>query len=294
MKPIAWLPLVLKKPKTELSEALAELRQRLSSRSETPGLDAQVLLANLLDQDRGWLLAHPEEALSEDQLDRLTRAEQRLARGEPLPYLLGHWEFFGLDFIVTPDVLIPRPETELLVETAMAWLEEHPLAPMAVDVGSGSGCIAISLAANLPGLQVAASDISFAALQVARQNASRRQVADRVHFFLGDLLAPTHGPFDLVCANLPYIPSRVLAGLPVADHEPRLALDGGPDGLRLISRLLNQLASRLAPGGLALLEIEATGGPAALALARAVFPQAGIQVLKDLAGLDRLVRIDRE
>jgi release factor glutamine methyltransferase len=293
MKPNACPPPDLKNPRIEVGAVMAGLRRRLSLNSETPGLDAQVLLAHILQRDRAWILAHPEHALSPGELDQLDQAEQRLAREEPLPYVLGHWEFYGLNYALSPDVLIPRPETELLVETALTWLQAHPEVRFAADVGTGSGCIAVALAANCPDLQIIACDLSLPALRVARQNAIHHNVADRIHLFQGDLLAPAAGPFALVCANLPYIPTRTLMDLPVADHEPRQALDGGPDGLVLVARLLDQLMSRLAPRGLALLEIEATCGAAALTATRRVVPEATIQIRKDLYGLDRLVCIER-
>jgi release factor glutamine methyltransferase len=290
------------RPKNEVGGLLNRLRQRLTGASETPGSDSMALLAHVIGRDRAWLLAHPEADLSPAQSEQIEQAAHRLEGGEPLPYLLGHWEFFGLDFEVSPAVMIPRPETELLVETALEWLRSHPAARLAADVGTGSGCIAIAIAVaraafsagagNRTILHVTAGDISRPALQVAQRNARRHQVGNLVHFFQGELLAPAAGPFDLVCANLPYIPTATLHGLAVAAHEPRLALDGGPEGLTLVDRLLDQLPTRLAPGGLALLEIEATRGAAAISHARETFPRAKTGLLKDLNGLDRLVRIE--
>jgi len=276
------------------------LRQQLEPYSDTASLDAQVLLAHLLEKPRAWVLAHPEVQLTSDQEQSLTHALERLQNGEPLPYVLGDWDFFGLSFQVTPAVLIPRPETELLVEQALKALQARPhLLSIAsqqlclADIGTGSGCIAISLAYHLPGVQILATDLSNAALQVARLNARRHQVSDRTRFLQADLLdaiapIPT---LHLLCANLPYIPQAALASLPIFKHEPSLALDGGPDGLKWIDRLLHTARSRLAPGGLLLLEIEASQGQSASALARRVFPAASIRLLPDLAGRDRLVSI---
>jgi release factor glutamine methyltransferase len=250
-----------------------------------------VLLSHVTGRSRAWLLAHPEAQLSEGELAALQSGLARLERGEPLPYILGHWEFYGLDFKVTPATLIPRPETELLVETALAWLHSHPGLHRAADVGTGTGCIAISLAVHRQNLQVTATDVSLAALSTARENAEEHGVAARTHFILSDLFPPTMDQFDLVCANLPYIPSSKLSLLDVYGKEPALALDGGPDGLDLVRRLLQQAPGRLQPGGLVLLEIEAGQGREAAALAQAAFPSAQIQVLPDLAGHDRLVSI---
>jgi len=260
------------------------------------------------------VLAHPEVILSTEQLSELEAGARRLEAGEPLPYLLGHWEFFGLDFIVTPAVLIPRPETELMVEQALSWLHTRfgtggASACRAVDVGCGSGCVAIALAANTPGLQVTAVDLSTQALEVARQNVERHGLAGRVTLAQADLLPQQPPIFDLICANLPYIPTGKLNDLPVACWEPRSALDGGPDGLALIRRLLQQVVSRLAEhspapifgaaGGLLLLEIESSQGAAAGLLARQAFSlwearggEVQVDVLADLAGLDRLVRVE--
>lgn len=272
--------------------ALAGLTRKLAALTGTPGLEAQMLLAHVLGCSRTRLLAHPETELGAAQTAQLNNLAARRLAGEPLPYLIGRWEFYGLIFTVTPAVLIPRPETELLVETALVWLQNHPGRQRAADVGSGSGCIAITLALHCADLWLAAVDRSAAALAVAQQNARQHGVEQRVAFFQGNLLAAAAGPLDLVCANLPYIPSPTVDTLPVTRFEPRLALDGGPDGLDLIRRLLVQLASRLAPGGLALFEIEAGQGQSALAAARQILPRAACCVLPDLAGLSRLLKVE--
>ncbi len=274
-----------------LQKYLHSLSRRLASVSDTPLLDAQVLVASILDKPRAWVLAHPEAGLTPEQQAALQAALERLEGGEPLPYVLGHREFYGLDFKITPDVLIPRPETELLVDRALAWLRRNPGRRLAVDIGTGSGCIAVALAVHVPDLQVAAVDISPAALQVAQENAARQQVEKRIHFVQSDLLIGLERRFDLICANLPYIPTAVLHELPVFGREPELALDGGPDGLDLIRRLFAQAPAHLLPEGLILMEIEATQGKIAQAAARQVFPEADIRISQDLAGKDRLISI---
>jgi len=270
---------------------IERIKTRLASTSETAGLDAQALLAQTLGRSRAWVLAHPEARLTERQAAELEHKLARLERGEPLPHVLGSWEFFGLEFAVSPAALIPRPETELLMDEALAWLRDHPHRRLAADVGAGSGCIAVTLAQRCPGLRVVASDISRAALELAQRNLVRHGVAERVALVEADLLAPGVQKFDLICANLPYIPAERLKSLRVSHWEPQLALDGGKDGLRQIRRLLAQAPERLAHGGLALLEIEERQGAAASALARRAFPQAAVGVLKDLAGRDRVVKI---
>jgi release factor glutamine methyltransferase len=270
---------------------IAQLRQQLAAISETPVLDAQVLLAHVLERPRSWVLAHPEATLSPDQEHHLNKCLTRLEQGEPLPYVLGHWEFYGLDFLVNPAVLIPRPETELLVEQALAWLRATPRRRMAADVGTGSGCIAVSLAVHSPDLCVVASDISRETLKTARKNAARHAVSGRVTCVQSQLVPPANRPFDLICANLPYIPTEKLSGLKVAGWEPRMALDGGPDGLKHIRPLIDSASRSLAPGGMLLVEIEASQGAAACALAKAAFPYGETCLLPDLSGNDRLVKV---
>ena len=227
-----------------------------------------------------------------EQAAVLERFLERLASGEPLAYLIGKREFYGLDFIVTPDVLVPRPETELMVEFALVWLRNHPERLKAADVGTGSGCIAVALAKNKNDIKLIAVDRSYKALLVAQQNARSHQITQQINFVQADLLTPLAGPFDLLCANLPYIPSRDVIDSTVGQHEPRTALDGGTDGLEFIRRFINQLPSRLTPGGLALLEIEYRQGAATTTHCRTAFPNAKISILRDLAGLDRLLAIE--
>ena len=278
-----------------LATALAALTARFAPLSDTPALEAQVLLAHVLGKPRAWVLAHSEAELAPAEEDNINNYAARRENGEPLPYLLGHWEFYGLDFLVTPAVLIPRPETELLVERALDWLTQHPTHRRVADIGTGSGCIAVALTANIPDLQVIATDLSPQALALAQQNAARHGVAECITFVQADLLDLPAGlhtqPFDLVAANLPYIPRATLAELPVSHFEPSLALDGGKDGLDLIRQLLQQAPDYLSPQGCLMLEIETRQGEAACALAQAAFPQAQVKIMPDLAGHDRLVTI---
>ena len=256
------------------------------------GLEAQLLLSTVLEKPRAWLIAHAETEINAQQQMRLDRLLEQLLAGIPLPYLLGHWEFYGLAFAVSPAVLIPRPETELLVERAIAWLRDHPGPRAAADVGTGSGCIAISIASQCSQVQIIATDISWGALQVARQNARRHGVSQRMHLVQGNLLSAAAGTFDLVCANLPYIPRAALAELSVARHEPRLALDGGPDGLAPIQTLLADAHRWLAPGGLLLLEMQFDQGEAIQQIAQRFLINPRITIHPDLAGLPRLVEIE--
>lgn len=263
----------------------------LAARQRIDSLDAHVLLSEVLGVDRAYLLAHPEAPLTPEQAERFAALVARCADGEPVAYILGRRAFYDRDFFVTPDVLIPRPETELLLERALEWVGDRSVA--AADVGTGSGALAVTLTANRPQAQVYATDISPAALAVARKNAERYGVG--VSFYEGDLLAPLIERgirLDLIMANLPYIASDELATLAVSRYEPRLALDGGADGLDLIRRLLAQIPGAINPGALILLEIGAGQGTAALALAQATLRPQRAELIHDYAGLDRIIRAE--
>ncbi|MEW6567454.1 MAG: peptide chain release factor N(5)-glutamine methyltransferase [Chloroflexota bacterium] len=276
-----------------IGDLLDQTRRRLAAISASPGLDAQVLLAAVLGVERERILAHPELRLEAEQVAALTEHTDRLLAGEPLPYVLGWWEFYGRRYRVGPDVLIPRPETELLVEQALAFLHSRPGATRGLDVGTGSGCIAVTLAAECPALRMIATDLSLAALSVARANAAEHGVANRVDLVACDLVSPLAARFDLVCANLPYIPRTALPGVGLARREPLLALHGGEEGLDLILRLMAALPRLLEPDGLALMEIEAGQGEAVRAVARGLL-QVAVEVRQDLAGRDRLLTLRRE
>jgi len=276
---------------------LEQAVSKLASVSDTPELDARVLLANILDKSRTWLAGHPEAQLTPSQLATAKKALARLEAGEPLPYVIGHWEFFGLDLQLTPDVLIPRPETELMVERAIKWLTARHERRTIADVGTGSGCIAIAIAKHIPDAKILATDISHSALKVAHKNARRYNLVKQIDFIQCDLLPPHPGPlptdlhFDLICANLPYIPTKTLQSLSVYGREPTLALDGGTDGLDVVRNLLRVAPEWLAPGGMIFLEIEASQGMAAVSLAYDAFDSAEIHLHRDLSGQDRLVEI---
>ena len=281
-----------------IRDALASGRNILTApasvvRDETPALDAEVLLRHVLGVSRAALFAAPERPLAEQEWQRYRRLLRRRANGEPVAYLTGRREFMGLEFRVHRHVLIPRPATELLVERALAHLAVDGAGRRVVDVGTGSGAVAISLAAARPALQVVAVDVSPAALAVARANARRvlgpRQ--QRVRFRAGDLLAPVDGHADVIVANLPYVPASELTTLPapVRDFEPALALDGGPDGLDLYRTLLRQAPAKLKPGGALLMECDPRQAATLARLAQEAFTRARVDVRRDLSGKDRLV-----
>jgi release factor glutamine methyltransferase len=267
------------------------LQEELTPLSESPYLDSVVLLSHITGLTKSRLLANPDPNLTGQQGDKLKQALAQLKNGTPLPYVVGEWEFYQYPFIITPDVLIPRPETEGLVELALAWLKEHPEHRTCLDIGTGCGCIAVSLAKNLPDLNIIATDISPSALQIARENALRHKVEDQIIFRERDLLTGMDGKVDLLVANLPYIPTEKLKSLPVYSREPVVALDGGADGLLHIKKVLKNARQHMQPGGAIFLELDEDSGAAALALAREVWPGKTLKLNQDLAGQDRYLSI---
>jgi release factor glutamine methyltransferase len=266
------------------------VREKLAEGNiESPGDTSLILLQNALQQPKSWVLSHGEYQLTKEEQQHLQSSLDQCLHGIPLPYILGHWEFYGRQFIVNPSVLIPRPETEILVEIALEQIQRFHH-PRIVDVGTGSGAIAVSLAAECPAASVVGVDLSMAALHVARTNA-QHLCPGRVSFVQSDLITPFTTQFDLICANLPYIPRQSLAKLPVSQWEPQLALDGGETGLDAIQRLLSQTRSRLSSAGVILLEIEASLGSLTLSAAQVAFPTARHRLIRDLAGHDRILEI---
>lgn len=266
------------------------LREKLAKTGcDTPGNTSLTLLENTLNQPKSWILSNDNYQLSTHEFNSLQTKLETLLQGVPLPYVLGHWDFYGRTFKVTPDVLIPRPETELIIERAVHHIK-NLAQPCIVDVGTGSGAIAVSLAAEIPRAIVLGVDLSMAALKIAMLNA-HRLCPSRVNFVQSDLLKPFSMKFDLICANLPYIPRHTLATLSVSRWEPNLALDGGETGLEVINSLLSQARTRLSPSGVILLETEASLGAKTLSAAQTFFPNSQQRLIKDLAGHDRLVEI---
>jgi release factor glutamine methyltransferase len=293
-----------------LSASVDRLR---ASGSESARLDAELLLAHALGVERTTVLAHPEGSVGPEAAARLLDHISRRAAGEPVAYIRGIKEFHGVAFAVDARALIPRPETELLVDLALAAIADRlgraprppGTPPLAVaDVGTGSGAIAVALAVALRRrrmlgeVEIVASDASAEAADLARENAVAQGVGDRVAVATADLVPPAGRPagllvvparFDVVCANLPYIASSVVPRLAVAaSFEPRAALDGGPDGLDVIRRLLAVLAQRVAEDGVALLEIGDEQGPAIRAAAAERLPDWELSIEADLAGRPRV------
>jgi len=307
---------------TTIAAALRWAYSRLSAAGcDTPILDAEVILAHTLRCDRAWLYTHPEHRLTEPQIQSFVTLVTRRCAHEPVAYLVGHKEFFGLDFLITPAVLVPRPETELLVEIALEHATDRSKALWVADVGTGSGVLAVALAVHLPRARIVATDISAPALAVARHNAQCHGVDRRIMFLQTDLLLTVPIPFDIVLANPPYLrrnalptlanvvaPDKPGPGSPVcrskrerdssgADSgttlslawEPQIALDGGVEGLCVIRRLLAMMPSRLRPGGLFAMELGAAQAHVVLELAHTSFPHATITLRRDYAGLERVL-----
>jgi release factor glutamine methyltransferase len=280
-------------------EELTLARQQRKLPIDTPRLDAQILLGSVLKRDRSYLYMYPEQELTpEEEADWHTLLARRV-QGEPVAYLVANKAFFGLDFYVDRRVLIPRPETELLVEAALnicqAYLQQQYI-PLIADIGTGSGAIPISLAVHEPRLaSLYAVDVSPEALAVARLNCLRHQVSDRVHLLQGHLLEPLPEPVDLLLANLPYVGLDEQGSMlpDVLDYEPHLALFSGNDGLNLLRQLLEtaRLNQKLRAGAIILLEIGYQQQEPLTRLAGETWPQASISCLQDYAGWDRVIKI---
>jgi release factor glutamine methyltransferase len=268
-------------------QALAQARLVLNDCGvEEPFLEGEILLRHVLGIDRATLFASLNEELPSVQTELFLQLVDRRRLGEPSAYITGHREFFGLDFKVDQRVLIPRPETELLVEKTIDLCRGNKYAAIA-DIGTGSGCIAISLAMYLTGVHLYAVDISADALAVAVLNSVLHNVQDKITFIEGDLLKPLPGPVDIIVANMPYVRKADVN----LKSEPELALDGGREGLDKISTLCRQAPGKINPGGRLLLEIGQGQADAVKTILHNTFPDGIVDIHKDLAGIARLVSI---
>ncbi len=259
---------------------------------DSPRVEAEILVAHAIGTDRVGVYVDFDRPLSKAELELARSGIERRRKREPIAYIVGQKEFFGRKFEVAPGVLIPRPETELIIELASNLLTPGASeAQRCLDLCVGSGAIAITLAAEFAQLEVFATDVSASALAIARKNAERHSVAERVHFYEGDLYAPLDsGAFDVITANPPYIATDAIAGLAedIVSHEPHLALDGGADGLDLVRKVFAGALDRLGERGVVLVEIGADQSVRAQESARA----AGFSTIvahKDLAGIERVI-----
>ena len=250
-----------------------------------PSLESELLLRQALRLSRVQLYLDSDLKLSPEQEDIFWGLVKRRLKGEPTAYISGHREFYGLDFGVDPSVLIPRPETELLVEKTISLAKSYR-SPTIADIGTGCGAIAISLALKPPLAKIYATDISALSLEVARANCLKHSVTSRVSFLQGNMLEPLPQPVDLIVSNLPYVKEEEISD---DSFEPVLALNGGGDGLKPIRQLCHQLGGKLRPGGYLLLEIGQGQKAAVTSLLTSIFPLAEIEVTPDLSGIDRVV-----
>ena len=255
-------------PRRLLARAIEELQ---SCGCATPRLDAELLLAHALGKSRSWLIAHADDTLQDGDITRFEAMQARRIRREPLAYITGEKEFWSRPFHVTPDVLIPRPETEHLIEAVLKRFPEQQAAYAFCDIGTGSGCIAVTLACEYPRAHVTATDISPGALAVARLNAERHGVSERMNFLQGNLFAALGNgrdrskaatPFDAIVSNPPYVGEQEIPGLePELDFEPRHALSDGQDGLSYLCQLVDEAGNWLTPHGLLIVETGLCGLP---------------------------------
>jgi release factor glutamine methyltransferase len=279
------------------ADALAAARRRLAAAGiEDADLEAEVLLRHVLGWQRHQLYAHLQDDLAPTHDAELQALIERRLTHEPTAYIVGHKEFYGLDLETAPVALIPRPETELLVEEALraARADAEARPPLIADVGCGCGAIAVALAYHLPEAVIYALDLSEEALALAARNASRLGLSERIRFLPGDLLDPLPEPVDIIVANLPYVKNGDWETLPpeIREHEPRAALDGGPTGTEVVERLLRQARRYLRRRGVLLAEIGWDEGERVQEIARECFAGARVAVRKDLAGLDRLLVVE--
>lgn len=292
--------------RTALKEGMAQLR---AAKIPSHTLAAELLLMHTFGRDRTWLYTHPEAQLDASLAREYFALIARRAAGEPTQYLTSKQEFWGLEFEVNPDVLIPRPETEHLIEVALERLGARgikinmrtgePSPPLRIaDVGTGSGCLAVALANELPHAEIFATDISAAALEVALRNAARHRVADRIRFLEGDLLGavpPSPGSFDLIVSNPPYVAQDDAATLAreVREHEPHTALFGGPSGIEIYERLIKQAGELLRSGGVLVLELGHDSAQHVRSILMAQRHWVNVSVTNDLAGSPRVLAAER-
>ena len=279
-----------------LREAWVRSRKRLECASiPDAGIEAQVLLRNALGIDRATFHTYPDRVLSDEDAEAFERTIERRIEREPLSYITGQREFYGLDFVVTPDVLVPRQETEFLVEAVLGYARSRgrDASELTIaDIGTGSGAIAVALASHLPNAVMCATDVSRGALRVADENVRRHGLEGRVHLRHGDLFEALDGPVDVVVSNPPYLSDDEAADLPAdVQREPSVALIAGTDGMNVLQRLIVGAREYVKPGGVLAMEIDPRRLEAVESLVRKTFAGGEVAVVKDHAGLERVVTV---
>lgn len=282
-----------------VGEAIKEGTGILKECCNLAWLDASIIMSYVIGKERWYLVAHQEEELTQILLDEYFSLIHKRLSGMPVQYITNCQEFMSLNFFVNEWVLIPRPETEILVEEVLRSVLIYPESSIinVADIGTGSGCISVSIARNTENTRIKAIDVSREALAVAEKNAVRLGVSDRIEFIQSDLFnSIKHQQFDIIVSNPPYIPSSVIDGLQVEvrEHEPRLALDGGVDGLEYYRKIISQGFNYLKPGGLIVLEIGCDQGQAVRELAESFQDYDSSKIVRDLAQKDRVITISRK
>jgi len=280
-----------------LAEAIYNATNRLSAAGITNArLDAEVLLAHIIQRDRVWLITHRDDVLNDKDQRDFDEAIRRRSKREPLQHIIGNQEFWGLEFKVTPDVLIPRPETELIVEAALMLVQDRNQQVRIIDLCTGSGCIAVSLAKELASAHIIATDASERALVVARENARDHGVADRIRYLEGDLFEPLEeldirGHIDIMVSNPPYVRTGDLPTLQpeVRDYEPARALIAGPEGTEMAMRIIQNASEYLKKNGALIVEMGLGQAEALTRMVEATGAYDRSSILKDLAGIDRVI-----
>jgi release factor glutamine methyltransferase len=274
-----------------VKQALSQAREILTANNiEEASLESELLLRNTLGINRVQLYLDFSRELNPEQEETFWQLIRRRLNGEPAAYITRHREFYGLDFYVDSRVLIPRPESELLVEKALNLAQSRRIVTIA-DIGTGCGAIAISLALNLPRTKIYATDVSVSALEVARINCCQHRVEDKISLLRGDMLDPLPETIDLITANLPYVKESEVSQMGRTNFEPKLALSGGLDGLEKIRHLCQKVSMKLRPRGCLLMEIGQGQGEAVAAFLYNLFPSSTVEVIPDLSGIERVISL---